>query len=299
MWSIINMAGGIMSESPPNVQPPPREEIREYAEQHHIDLTDEEVADFAGLIPETLAGYERLDELADYTPSVEYTDRDFGYKPDAEEDPLNAFVTKCDVTGADSGLLDGYDIGLKDNVNLAGIEMTCGSKLFEGYVPSTDATLVTRLLDAGATITGKLNMEDMAFSGNGELSATGPVFNPRDPEYIAGGSSSGSAAAVGNGDVDVAIGGDQDGSIRMPAAWSGIVGHKPTHSLVPYTGIVGQTIDDDTDICPPVGRCPQSRAFSVVLVEDSPLDAVIGLVFFVYICERFVPMTIADYLFYQ
>ncbi|HET7324690.1 MAG TPA: amidase [Halococcus sp.] len=257
-----------MSESPPNVQPPTREEIRAYAEQHHIDLTDEEVEDFAAIIPETLAGYERLDELADYTPAVEYTDRDFGYKPDTEEDPLNAFVTKCEVKGTDSGLLDGYAVGLKDNVNLAGVEMTLGSKLFDGYVPSTDATIVTRLLDAGATITGKLNMEDMAFSGSGELSATGPVLNPRDSEYIAGGSSSGSAAAVGNGDVDIAIGGDQAGSIRIPASWSGIVGHKPTHSLVPYTGIagLGRSFDHTGPMCSTVEDC--ARVLTVIAGKD-------------------------------
>jgi amidase len=114
--------------------------------------------------------------------------------------------------------------------------MTAGSKLFEGYVPSIDATVVRRLLDGGATITAKLNMEDMAFSGSGELSATGSVLNPRDDDYIAGGSSSGSIVAVVAGDVDVAMGGDQGGSVRIPAAWSGGVG---THGLVPYTGVVG------------------------------------------------------------
>lgn len=228
-----------MSEVPPNVRPPTPEEIREKAEEHHFELSEDEVADFAEAISETLEGYERLDELAKPGPEIEYTDRDPGYEPDADEDPLNAFVRKCTVRGADSGPLAGYEVGLKDNVAVAGIEMTCGSKMFDGYVPSADATIVTRLLDAGATITGKLNMEDMAFSGSGELSATGPVLNPRNTEYIAGGSSSGSAAAVVDGDVDVAIGGDQGGSIRIPSSWSGAVGHKPTHSLVPYTGVAG------------------------------------------------------------
>ena len=257
-----------MSESPPNVRPPTPAEIRAYAERHHIDLSDEEVADFEAAIAETLAGYERLDELPDYRPRVEYTDRDPGYRPGADEDPLNAFVTKCEVRGADDGPLEGYEVGLKDNVNLAGVEMTLGSKLFEGYVPSTDATIVTRLLDAGATITGKLNMEDMAFSGSGELSATGPVLNPVDPEHVAGGSSSGSAAAVGNGDVDVAIGGDQGGSIRIPAAWSGIVGHKPTHSLVPYTGIagLGRSFDHAGPMCSSVEDC--ARVLNAIAGKD-------------------------------
>jgi amidase len=228
-----------MSEIPPNIRPPTPEEIRAKAEKHHMELSDEAVADFAAAIAGTLEGYERLDELTAPERRTEYTDRDPGYRPDAAEDPLNAFVRKCEVAGADSGPLADYEVGLKDNVAVAGIEMTCGSKMFEGYVPREDATIVTRLLDAGAIITGKLNMEDMAFSGSGELSATGPVLNPRDDDYIAGGSSSGSIAAVIDGDVDVAIGGDQGGSVRIPASWSGGVGHKPTYSLVPYTGIAG------------------------------------------------------------
>jgi amidase len=225
-----------VSEIPPNIRPPTPDEIREKAAKHHIDLSEEEVSDFETAIADTLAGYERLDELPNPTPEIEFTNRDIGYQPNSNEDPLNAFVRKCEVKGADDGPLAGYDVGLKDNISLAGVEMTCGSKLLEGYVPNTDATIVTRMLNAGATITGKLNMEDMAFSGSGELSATGPVLNPRDSNYIAGGSSSGSIAAVVNGDVDVAIGGDQGGSIRIPASWSGGVGHKPTHSLRDWAG---------------------------------------------------------------
>ncbi|MFC7047044.1 amidase [Halobacteriaceae archaeon GCM10025711] len=257
-----------MTANPPNVRPPTEAEIREKAADHFIDLTDDEVADFAAVVPELLAGYERLDELVEPRRTVEYTDRDPGYRPGPDEDPLNAFVTKCEVAGAADGPLAGYDVGLKDNVALAGVEMTCGSKLLDGYVPAHDATVATRLLDAGATITGKLNMEDLAFSGSGELSATGAVLNPRDEGHIAGGSSSGSAAAVVAGDVDVAIGGDQGGSIRIPAAWSGCVGHKPTHGLVPYTGVVGlgPSFDHTGPICSTVADC--ARVLDAVAGKD-------------------------------
>ena len=260
-----------MSGIPPNVQRPTPDEIREIAREHHMELSDAEVEDFAAVIEETMAAYERLDELPDPRPRVKYTDRDPGYRPASEENPLNAFVTKCRVEGADDGPLGGVEVGLKDNVSLAGVEMSLGSKLFEGYVPNTDATIVTRLLDAGATITGKLNMEDMAFSGSGELSATGPVLNPHSEDHIAGGSSSGSAAAVVNGDVDVAIGGDQGGSIRIPASWCGAVGHKPTHSLVPYTGIagLGRSFDHAGPICTRVEDC--ARGLDVIAGKD-PLD---------------------------
>ncbi len=241
------------------------------ADRHHMSLTDDEVEDFLAVIEGTLGGYERLDELVEPTPTVEFTDRDPGYRPDREEDPLNAFVTKCEVRGADDGPLAGLTVGLKDNIAVAGVEMTCGSKLFEGYVPRTDATIVTRLLGAGATITGKTNMEDMAFSGSGELSATGPVLNPQSEDHIAGGSSSGSIAAVVSGEVDVAIGGDQGGSVRIPASWSGGVGHKPTHGLVPYTGIVGlgHSFDHTGPMCRTTEDC--ARVLDVVAGPD-PLD---------------------------
>lgn len=260
-----------MSGIPPNIQPPTIEEIHKKAAKHHIDLSEQEAEDFLEAISSTIEGYERLDELSPSTPEIKYTERDTGYRPDKKENPLNAFVTKCEVRGAGSGPLSEYEVGLKDNVALAGVEMTCGSKLFEGYVPSFDATIVTRLLDAGATITGKMNMEDMAFSGSGELSATGPVLNPHDTDYIAGGSSSGSIAAVVNGDVDVAIGGDQGGSVRIPAAWSGGVAHKPTHGLVPYTGIagLGRTFDHTGPMATSVKDC--ARVLNVIAGED-PYD---------------------------
>lgn len=222
-----------------DLRSPTVDELERYAAVHHIDLSKAEREEFAAVAPELLGAYERLEELSPSKPTaLDETNRTSSV-PSDEDDPLNAFVRRCTVAGAGEGPLAGYDVGLKDSVSLAGVEMTCGSDVLAGYIPSTDATIVTRLLEAGATITGKLNMEDMAFSGSGEMSAHGPVPNPRDADYLAGGSSSGSAAAVVSGDVDVAIGTDQAGSIRIPAAWSGCVGHKPTYGLVPYTGIVG------------------------------------------------------------
>ena len=93
------------------------------------------------------------------------------------------------------------------------------------------------MLDAGGTIVGKVHCEYFCFSGGSHTSAAGPVQNPRKPGYSAGGSSSGSAAVVAAGEVDMAIGGDQGGSIRIPSAYCGVYGLKPTHGLVPYAGI--------------------------------------------------------------
>lgn len=260
-----------MSGPPPTIRPPTPEELREKAAAHFIDLSEDELADFVEAMPGLLALYERLDELPTPRPGIEFTDRDPGYRPPADENPHNAFVTRCRVDGAADGPLAGYTVGLKDNIALAGVEMTCGSRLMEGYVPQTDATVATRLLAAGATIVGKLNMEDMAFSGSGELSAFGPVSNPAAPDHLAGGSSSGSAAAVVAGEVDVALGGDQAGSIRIPASWCGCVGLKPTYGLVPYTGIVG--LGDSFDHTGPMTRSARDCALALnAIAGPDPLD---------------------------
>ena len=121
---------------------------------------------------------------------------------------------------------------------LAGVPMMNGSATLEGYIPEIDATLVTRILDAGGEIAGKAHCEAFCISGGSHTNVTGPVHNPWRQGYSAGGSSSGSAALVAAGEVDMALGGDQAGSIRIPAAYCGIVGLKATHGLVPYTGIM-------------------------------------------------------------
>ena len=121
---------------------------------------------------------------------------------------------------------------------LVGVPMMNGSATMEGYIPEIDATLVTRILDAGGEIAGKAHCEAFCISGGSHTNVTGPVHNPWRQGYSAGGSSSGSAALVAAGEVDMALGGDQAGSIRIPAAYCGIVGLKATHGLVPYTGIM-------------------------------------------------------------
>ncbi len=121
---------------------------------------------------------------------------------------------------------------------LAGVPMMNGSSTLEGYTPDVDATIVTRILDAGGTILGKSHCEAFCLSGGSHTNATGLVHNPHKRGYAAGGSSSGSGVLVALGEADMAIGGDQGGSIRMPSSFCGIYGMKPTHGLVPYTGIM-------------------------------------------------------------
>ncbi len=160
------------------------------------------------------------------------------YRPSAVEDPHNAWITKFNLYRADTqGELDGVDIGIKDNMAVRGVELTNGSLAFEGFVPGRHATVVDQLLDAGALIVGKTNMDELAFGPTSETSAFGPTENPRAEGHVAGGSSSGSAAAVAAGEVDVALGSDTGGSVRIPASYCGIVGIKPTYGLLSARGI--------------------------------------------------------------
>lgn len=139
-----------------------------------------------------------------------------------------------------TGLLAGKTFCLKDNICVAGVPQVNGTDIIEPWTPLADATLVTRILEAGGEIIGTATCENMSYSPSSNTSSTGTVENPYAVGFSAGGSSSGVGALVGSpeGYVDMGIGADQGGSIRIPAALSGAVGLKPTHGLVPYTGIV-------------------------------------------------------------
>jgi len=221
-----------MAVSSPNLQ-----QLRVIAESLGMSMSDAELESYHGLMQGSIAAYQVIDALPDNVPQVTYP-RTPGYRPQGEENRYNAWYVKSEIRGAASGKLAGKRIAIKDNVCVAGVPMMNGASILEGYTPDVDATIITRLLDAGATIAGKAHCEYYCFSGGSHTGATGPVHNPRRMGYSAGGSSSGSAALVAAGEVDMAIGGDQGGSIRMPASYCGIVGLKPTWGLVPYTGVM-------------------------------------------------------------
>jgi amidase len=185
----------------------------------------------------SFGAYNLVDRLPDDVPPVRWP-RLPGRRPSPEENRYGAWYVKSEITGAAAGKLAGKKVALKDNICLAGVPMMNGASTLEGYVPEIDATVATRILDAGGTIAGKTVCEYFCFSGGSHTSASGPVHNPHRIGYSAGGSSSGSAAVVAAGEVPMALGGDQGGSIRIPAAFCGIYGLKPTHGLVPYTGIM-------------------------------------------------------------
>lgn len=236
-----------------------------------MTLTDAEASDLGRLIDDMLQKIDRLDDLPIPEPAVKYRERDRGYRPSTEEDPYNAFIRKCLVEGATEGRLAGKKVGLKDNIRLAGIPMTNGSRLIPGFVPSVDATVAERLLDAGASIVGKLNMDNFAMGGTSETSDFGPPRNPHDTAYSAGGSSGGSGAAVAAGDVDISLGVDEGGSARIPASWCGVVCIKATHGLVPSFGIsyLDHTIDY---ICPTASTVRDVALTLGAIAGDDPRD---------------------------
>jgi aspartyl-tRNA(Asn)/glutamyl-tRNA(Gln) amidotransferase subunit A len=173
---------------------------------------------------------------------------------------LNAFITvtadsaleeaklaEAEVgSGRWRGPLHGIPIGLKDLIDTAGVRTTAASAIFLDRVPSEDAEVVKKLKAAGAILIGKQNLHEFAYGGSSLVSHYGAVRNPVNPEFIAGGSSGGSAAAVATGMCFAAIGTDTAGSIRQPAALCGVVGLKPTHGLVSTRGVIplSTSLDD-------------------------------------------------------
>ncbi len=223
---------------------PSKSAIREIAEEIGFTVDDATAEDMRAFWAPFVDAFNQVEEMPDELPPVKYARGEWA-RPDRSDNPHGGWYVKARIDGAADGPLKGKTLAIKDSACIAGIPMMNGASVLEGYVPDMDATVVTRVLDAGGTILGKSVCEYFCVSGGSNTSSSDIVESPRNPGHTPGGSSTGSAALVAAGEVDMALGGDQAGSVRIPASMSGIVGLKPTFGLVPYTGIMGieTTID--------------------------------------------------------
>jgi amidase len=244
-----------------------KSELQKYVLQETFSLPDEELDEYFRL---TEFMFDSLESFAASPPALVSNIpalRDPGRRPTRDEDPYNAIVRWCTIRADVEGSLSGKRIGLKDNMAIAGVSLTCGSQVLQGYVPQVDSVVAERLLKAGAEIVAVTNMDNLAFSGGGDTSHYGPTLNPIDPTRTASGSSGGSAAALHYHGIDITFGTDQGGSIRLPAAWCGVLGLKPTFGLVPYAGIIG--IDQSYDHVGPLARRAEDLAVALEAVAGS------------------------------
>jgi len=182
-----------------------------------------------------------LDAIAGSEPDVHAFNLVLGDDALTRAEEIDAAVT----AGDDPGPLAGVTVALKDNLCTRGVPTTCSSKILGDWRPPYDATVVTRLRDAGAVFVGKTNLDEFAMGSSTENSAFGPTRNPHDISRVPGGSSGGSAAAVAAGFASVSLGSDTGGSIRQPAALCGTVGVKPTYGAVSRLGLIafGSSLD--------------------------------------------------------
>ena len=246
--------------------------------------------DYTSLLTGIWEVWNKVDQMEDYVPVVDeakYARKEV-HRPEGKENAWNAWAWKCKIEGTGKGgLLKGKTVVFKvseglisdpfhlvllsflylgitrrqrvmvprspqDNVAVKGVPCMMGTAVFSDWTPNTDATIVTRILETGGTVVGKAVCENLSLWGVSLSAATGRLNNVHAAGYSAGGSSSGTGVLVARGEVDLGIGGDQGGSIRIPAACQGLVGLKPTTGLVPYTGIA--SLEPVIDITGPMTR---------------------------------------------
>ncbi|RDW80917.1 amidase-4 [Coleophoma crateriformis] len=226
------------------------EQVDDLAASLGVKITDaQEKEDLHRLLAVYHESTEQLMALEDYNPPVDLTrfPRENVHFPDPKDNQLGAWAWKTTIKDSqpNNGPLVGKTIAVKDCIAIAGVPFLIGTNMFKDYVPDVDATLITRLLESGGTVTGRAVCENMCHSATSHSAATGVVHNPYARGYSTGGSSSGCGALVANGDVDMAVGADQGGSIRVPAGWCGIYGLKPTFGLIPWTGCASNEPTND------------------------------------------------------
>ena len=191
---------------------------------------------------------------------------------DEDEVVAQADAADARIKSGTASALTGIPFLIKDNISTEGVRTTAGSRILDGYVPPFDATVVSRLKQAGSIILGKGNLDEFAMGSSNENSAFGPVINPWGENRVPGGSSGGAAAAVAAGEAVIALGSDTGGSIRQPASLCGVVGFKPTYGTVSRYGLIafGSSLDQIGPIAHTVADC--ADAANAISGRD-PLDS--------------------------
>ncbi|MET0821737.1 MAG: amidase, partial [Aeromicrobium sp.] len=254
-----------------SIETPTEHELTALAVSERLGIAEHEVPVYTGAAAGLLGSWSVVEGLHAESESARPAATRSSSRPVDADNPLNAWYVTTDIGPTASGPLDGLTVAVKDNIAVAGVPMMNGSAMLDGYTPSRDATVVSRLLEAGAAVIGKAVCEDLCFSGGSHTARGGPVRNPWALDRSSGGSSAGSAALVAAGEVDLAHGGDQGGSIRIPASFCGVVGHKPTFGLVPYTGAF--PIESSIDHVGPITRSVSDAALMLgVLAGPDGLD---------------------------
>lgn len=212
-------------------------DIKHLGNEIGIEITDEESDWIIEYVNNALGRIDEVDQL----PVDEDNDTNNRTWDDPVKNKNNAINVRCRVSREEthSSVLEGLTVGIKDNILVAGVPMTASSQTLASFIPATDSVVTERILDSGGVITAKTNLTEFAAAPESdETTPTKLTRNPHSDDHWAGGSSGGSASAVATDTVDVAIGTDTGGSIRGPAALSGIIGLKPTYGLVPLDGII-------------------------------------------------------------
>lgn len=243
-------------------------QLHDVAARENLTLDDADVELYTREFDVILSALDRLDTLVPDAPVLKHTDRGGVKTPTSADDPFNAVVAWCDVKGAAEGPLAGLRIGIKDNIAVAGVPVTNGSRHLP-FTPTMDALVTERLLDAGGHVVAKTTLDDYSALGTGESSFTGPALNPHNPGHSSGGSSGGTGSAVASGLVDLGLAVDQGGSARIPASFNGVVSILATHGRIPSFGVT--YMDNTIDYICPVARSVRevAVAFDVLAGDDA------------------------------
>ncbi|CAH1792136.1 unnamed protein product [Owenia fusiformis] len=219
----------------PAVQKPTVDQLKTLSEKLGLQTTDDELKEYSDVMETYCEVYQSVNDLPTPHLPTKYP-RTYGRAPTKEENLYNAWCWKVEIKGAPEGILKGKTVAIKDEICISGVPMRSGSQMIDHFVPPEDTTCVTRVLDAGGRIIGKTTQEEYGLSASSFTSARGPVSNPYDPTRSAGGSSTGNAVLLAKKEVDIALGMDAGGSVRIPASLCGVVSIKPSYGLVPNTG---------------------------------------------------------------